>query len=84
MQKENEIIFKLCKTCNGLKEIERFRPHANNCKTCANKKDAANHLKRNKVYYEKHREKLIKQNTDNYIKRKLLKEAESIQHIECA
>ena len=70
----NEILFKTCKTCNESKEISKFRPTANHCKRCANKKDAANRLKRNKLYYERNRERVIKHNLEYYyIKKELNK-----------
>ena len=74
MDQTNKTEFKLCKTCNIFKEITKYRPKSLKCKQCNNKIDALNHLKRNKTYYEKHRDRIIKHNTDNYFKNKLLKE----------
>ena len=74
MDQTKEIELKLCKTCNIFKEITKYRPKSLKCKQCNNKIDALNHLKRNKTYYEKHRDRIIKHNTDNYFKNKLLKE----------
>ena len=71
---QRELIYKTCRTCQESKEILRYRPHALECKQCNNKKDAENHLQRTKIYYQKHKETIIKKNTDYYYKMKLLKE----------
>ena len=80
---DNEILFKICKTCNESKELSKYRPTANHCKHCANKKDAANRLKRNKLYYERNRERVIKHNLDYYCKIKELKNS-IIESVLCA
>lgn len=69
IEKIEEIKFKTCKTCYLQKELNRFRPSANHCKNCANKKDAANKLKRNIRFYENHKERLQEENLLNYYKR---------------
>lgn len=80
---DQEIELKLCKTCNVVKELSKYRPRARECKQCNNAKDAVNHLRRNKTYYEKHRERIIKHNINNYYKNKLLKE-ENNEGVVCA
>ena len=64
-----EIIYKTLKTYNEENKLNKFRPHANYCKKCANKKDAVNKLKRNMKFYANHKEKLQEKHLLNYYKR---------------
>lgn len=61
---------KVCNFCNDIKTLDRYRPKSNICRQCVNKKQAVNHLRHNKLYYQKHKEHLLKINKDNYYKRK--------------
>ena len=74
---QREQIYKTCRTCQESKEILKYRPYALECKHCNNKKDAVNRMKRNKLYYGRNKEIIIKKNTDYYYKMKLLNETSS-------
>ena len=65
-----EIIFKICKTCNEEKESTKYRPFARECKKCNNKKDAFNNAKRTKTFYVNHREEMSERYLLEYYKNK--------------
>jgi len=69
-EKSQEIIFKICKTCNESKELNKYRPRCLECKKCNNKKDAANRLRRTNKFYHKNKEQMQEENLLNYYKRK--------------
>ena len=69
---DNEILFKICKTCNESKEISKYRVSAKECKQCNNKKDYLNSLLRKKEHYKRNRDRIIKHNLDYYYKIKEL------------
>ena len=65
-----EIIFKICKTCNEQKEICKYRPRSLVCNKCVNKKDSKNLIIRHKRFYENHKERIQEQNLLNYYQNK--------------
>ena len=77
MEDENQIIFKICKTCCMSKELSKYRPYKKECKQCNNKNDLKNRPKRNKLYYQKNREELIIKSSNYYYKMKILNSEES-------
>ena len=80
MDQTKEIEFKICKTCNAVKEISKFRTYYKECKQCINKKDATDRMRRNKMYYQKHKEYVINRNLNYYYKMKDV----NIEGVECA
>ena len=80
-EKNEEIIFKICKTCNESKEIKLFRQHYKDCRQCQHKKQAENHLKGNKLFYQRNQEKLKKTNLLNYYRKKYNNDNLSIPEI---
>ena len=57
-------MIKKCNNCWEIKEINEFRKYRNSCKKCERLKYP------NKIYYEKNKEKILKQKKEYYIKNK--------------
>ena len=80
-EKNEEIIFKICKTCNESKEINSYRAYHKDCRQCQHKKQAENHLKHSKIFYQKNQEKMKQINLQNYYRRKYNNDNLSIPEI---
>ena len=69
-EKNEDIIFKICKTCNESKDITKYRQRSLVCNKCINKKDAANLIIRHKRFYINNKERIQEQNLLNYYQNK--------------
>ena len=58
----------MCKTWNAVKEIANFITYYKVCKQCINKKDATDRMRQNTLYYQKHKDFVIKQNINHYLR----------------
>ena len=70
---EIELIYKTCRTCEEIKELNCYRPSARVCKQCISKYDRTK-KERMKRFYINHKEFLKQDNLDRYYRNKLNKE----------
>ena len=68
MSSEN-IIFKLCKTCNLEKEEKEFRKNRRVCKKCVSIANSAKYGELIKNYYVTHQEEIIQRSKEYYQKK---------------
>ena len=80
MNQTKQIEFKISETCNTVNETSKLKTYYKECKQCINKKDATDWIRRNKMYYQKHKEYFINRYLNYYYK---IKDVNS-EGVECA